>query len=85
MIEDLPTFDDVKNLKLQAYNRMMTFLNTCQDASQGLAKAYLNALDDFGKTQVLLIKKEIEIHGIERVKQDIIKGHRVFEERIAPV
>ena len=86
MIEDtLPTFNDVRNPRLQAYNRLMTFLNVVQDAGQGLARDYLKGLPHNGRAVMIKLKKEIETDGFSRISQDIIKNHRVEQVGVGAV
>ena len=82
---ELPTFDDVKDVRVKAYNRLITFINTSADAGTKVAKEYLSGIDNVGKQEVLRLKGEILKHGFEAVKQTIIRDHRVFEERATPV
>lgn len=50
-------FNDVKNNKLQDWNRYFTFYNIIQDKGMAKAKEYLTYIDKSGKERLVALHK----------------------------
>jgi hypothetical protein len=70
-------FNDVKNMQLQAWNRLQVANNLVQDGRRDDSESYLALVSEGGQAAMGEMVKLIHAHGIEGVKRAIIRGINV--------
>ena len=74
MLVPLPTFDDIKEPKLQAWNRLNVIFNLKETIGDHAAVDYSKQFDKIGKVGIMLMSAYITKHGYENTRREIFKG-----------
>ena len=77
-----PTFNNVEDYKLQAYNRLTTMLNVNQDIGPDDAARYVELFDKKGKLNLALMAKWVQQEGRENVRKKINNGEDLSEVQV---
>lgn len=68
------TFDEIKNYKLRAFNRMVTAKNIAKDAGKAIAEQYLKQFSEQHKKEISAVMWAVKINGIESVRKEVAHG-----------
>lgn len=67
------TFNDVRNYKLRAWNRINTYLNIKDKFGSYVAKNYLKKFKRSEQINIFIIMKRINEEGFENVRRQFIR------------
>lgn len=73
MTELLPTFDDIKEPKLQAWNRLNVIFNIKENINNTAATEYSKQFTKDGKLAIMLLAAYITKHGYENTRRELFK------------
>tara|TARA_R110000764_G_scaffold52215_1_gene113790 strand:+ start:1018 stop:1326 length:309 start_codon:yes stop_codon:yes gene_type:complete len=69
---NLSNFNEVENLKLRVYNRVITLYNTSKSEGKEVGEEYLAQFDEHERQQMYLMTEYIKFHGLEKVTQELV-------------
>ena len=72
-----PTYAQIEDPKIRAWNRCATFYNIMQDRSRQEAESYIQQFNDFDKAHIRNLTREIKERGYTTVRRDIISSKSI--------
>lgn len=73
MTELLPTFDDIMEPKLQAWNRLNIIFNLKENVNDNAVSEYTKQFTKEGKFAIFSLAAYITKHGYENTRREIFK------------
>lgn len=73
-LQGFDTFDNVKNKRLKAYNRIITFLQASKEIGLDRAKDYIRQFSDEDKRDIHQLKADIKERGTAKVRRELTEG-----------
>lgn len=73
-VSTLPTFNDVENPTIKAWNRSTVFVNTCKDLGKAFGKQYVEQFTGGDKASMLVILTLIKTKGYEETRREVNRG-----------
>jgi hypothetical protein len=68
-----PTFDDISDPKLRAWNRLNVIFNLKENVHNNASTDYAKQFDKEGKFQIILLSSYIVKHGYENTRREIFR------------
>ena len=71
---EVSNFNEVQDLKLQVYNRVVVLYNTTKDNGEDAGKEYLSQFSEGERKQMFLMSRYIKLKGAKEVARELVGG-----------